>query len=364
MMKPFSPLYFIRKNRGRCVIMLFMVFLTYSAYLGGGYITNIQTLLQEDINSLKKVAVVTDLVSDDNQEDYYRMKAMLDGNKNVHVISQGIKSEVVTDCMAGFTSIFVQYTFNSVEDFKIFCRHVNIHCDFDKLRNGSVIMSELSANNKGIKVGDALKEGKNDNIFGEYTLDALTDETGYHIYYIDERPYDESYLILNTGMGESEFIDYTNELMNEYEVYIYNSKNYAEWADRETMIFKYIYLFILIIFALVLAVVINAAFVGIYQRRQYEFSVYKALGYGRRQIVGKIAGELVCMDIIGLAAGGGIFFLSLYLFNNLYLNKVGKILFYYHPLALFGIMLCNVVMIVPLIFTRCRQMLRADICEY
>ena len=81
-------------------------------------------------------------------------------------------------------------------------------------------------------------------------------------------------------------------------------------------------------------------------------------------IVGKIVGELVCLDFVTLLLGGGIFFLALYLLNNLVLYPAGKYLNYFHPLALTGLLLCNVTILVPLIVTRCRQLLKADICEY
>ena len=128
--------------------------------------------------------------------------------------------------------------------------------------------------------------------------------------------------------------------------------------------FNMIYTFIVILLSVILAVTINAAFVGMYQRRNFEFAVYRAIGISKQRIISKIIGELVCLDFITLTIGGGIFFLALYLFNNLVLYPTGKYLNYFHPLALFGLVLCNITILVPLIITRCRQLLKADICEY
>lgn len=363
MMKPFSPLYFIKENKARCFLIIFMVFLTYTTYLGGIYVTNSGQYYNYDYDYLKKFAYVYYIKTDENMEDYHKMKEMLSSDEKVILIPQGQDNTMLTQTVMGFNSSFLQFTFCSAENFKIFCNHMNINCDFDNLKSGSAIMSPMSAKNAGVKICDELKEGRGD-LNGKYTFDALTDEAGYHIYYINDQPYDFAYLILNNGRSEDEFSDYTDMLMDKYNVGMVNLREYTEIVESNLEILNVLYIFILIIFILVLAVIINAIFVGMYQRRQYEFSVYKALGYGRKQIVGKIAGELICIDIIGLTVGGVVFFLSLYLLNNLYLERAGKFLFYYHPLALFGLMLCNVVMIVPLIFTRCRQMLRADICEY
>ena len=128
--------------------------------------------------------------------------------------------------------------------------------------------------------------------------------------------------------------------------------------------FTPMYTFIVILLSIILAVTINAAFVGMYQRRNFEFAVYRAIGISKKRIVGKIVGELVLLDLGTLTLGGLVFFLALYLFNNLVLYPAGKYLTYFHPLALVGLVLCNVTILVPLIVTRCRQLLRADICEY
>lgn len=367
MMKPFSPLYFIKQNRERCFMLLFMIFLTYVSYLGGIYVTNVSSYFDYEIDNLRRFIVVKYNPSDENLEDYYKLKEVLSADENLTVIPEGVSEFIYTKTVMGFKSGFMQYVFNSVEDFKTFCTHMNIGCDFDNLKVGSMIMSSLSANNKGLNLGDKLEkgqEGSQEGIHDDYTLDALTDESGYHVYYINEQPCESDYLVLNLGMSEEAFLKYSNELMREYDVTIYNSQTYKEEIDAQLKQLNYIYGLILILLALILAVIINAVLAGMYQRREFEFAVYRALGYSKGQIIKKIAGELICMDIIGLVAGGGIFFLGLYLLNNLYLDKVGKTLFYFHPLALFGLIFCNVVLVVPSIFTRCRQMLKADICEY
>lgn len=39
-MNPFSPLYFIKENKARCLLLMFMIFLSWGVYLGGLYATN------------------------------------------------------------------------------------------------------------------------------------------------------------------------------------------------------------------------------------------------------------------------------------------------------------------------------------
>ncbi len=165
-------------------------------------------------------------------------------------------------------------------------------------------------------------------------------------------------------MSEEEFLKYTNELAADYDISIYNAETYAERIDGQTSNLNCIYRFVLILMAIILAITINAAFVGMYQNRTFEFSVYRGIGYSKKRIVCKIMSELLWLDGIGLAAGGILFFSGLYLFNNLCLYPVGKYLRYFHSIALFGLILCNIIVLIPLFITRCRQLVKADICEY
>ena len=137
-----------------------------------------------------------------------------------------------------------------------------------------------------------------------------------------------------------------------------------EHINKQLESLNLIYAFIMILLAVIMAVTVNAAFVGMYQRRHFEFAVYRAIGISKGEIVKKIVGELLCMDGIAVMAGGAIFFLGLYLFNHLVLYPAGKYLRYFHPLALFCALLCNLAVLLPLMITRSRQMLKADMCDY
>ncbi|MBQ3028644.1 MAG: hypothetical protein IJD26_06145, partial [Lachnospiraceae bacterium] len=85
---------------------------------------------------------------------------------------------------------------------------------------------------------------------------------------------------------------------------------------------------------------------------------------GKRKITGKIIGELLWMEGIALVGGGSFFFLGVYLLNHLVLHPRGKYLDYFNDVAFLGLVICNMIILVPLIITRCRQMHRADICEF
>lgn len=363
-MKPFSPIYFIKENKARCFLLMFLIFLGYAVYLGGIYVTNIWAYFDESAAYLKKFVLVYPAESDETLQNFREVSNQVQRKENVTYISLGEGNSLTTETIMGFEIDYLQYTFQSVEDFELFCEYMGITCDFHKLKNGSMIMSDLFVNNCGFEIGDKIDSGIQRNIYGDFSLDATTDETGYHAYYIDNGSDNESNMILNTGMNQAEFDTYIDALKSEYDIDICDFNSVRDDNHKDMDSFNRIYFFLVIMIAAIMAVMINAAFVGMYQRRQYEFAVYRAIGFRKWQMIRKIAGELICMDIIGLFVGGGVFFLGIYLLNHMYLYQKGLYLFYYHPVALTGLFICNISVIVPLILTRCRQLLRADICEY
>ena len=118
------------------------------------------------------------------------------------------------------------------------------------------------------------------------------------------------------------------------------------------------------VFSVILAITINTAFAGMYQKRNYELSVYRAIGISKKKILRKIINELLLIDAIALFMGGVITILFIYLFNNIVLLPDGKFLEYFHPLAVIGVLICNLLSLFPLVLFRVRQIKKADICEY
>ena len=363
-MKPFSPLYFIKENKARCVLLMFMIFLGWGVYLGGLYASNPYNNWKLPIDMYDKIALISPAETEaENALEYELFCEKLRDNDNVEVLQLGQEGGFNWQTIMGFESGYFAFTFFSVEDFKVFCHYRNINCDYSNLKNGSMIMSERFAKNKNLNIGDTIDKDFAENIRDSYTLDALINEDGYTLYFINEKPADTpSILVFGKGINGSELYELIYKIQKEHNVTVHDTLKATLEEQFET--FNMIYYFIILFLSLILAVTINAAFVGMYQRRNFEFAVYRAIGIPKWQIVGKLVGELLWMDIISLVMGGGIFFLGLYLFNNLTLYPIGQYLRYFHPTALFGLVLCNVTVLLPLIITRCRQIFRVDICEY
>lgn len=363
-MKPFSPLYFIKENASRCLALMLMIFLSFGCYLGGLYVTNPLDNWKVPFSYYAVMRTPGASALDADFSQYKAFRQEMEQHPNILVLEQGQSNSFPWTTVMGFEIGTFTLTFRSVEDFKVYCDYFGIECDFTGLSSGSLILSERLAKNKGLELKDMVDRNYSQQIYDTFTVDALTTEEGYCQYYIDDTPIEYPVLmLLPVDISTEEFLQIFTEARERNSVAIYNGL-LQENVEREYESFNLIYTFIVILLAVILAVTINAAFVGMYQRRNFEFAVYRAIGISKKRIIKKIVGELVFLDLITLSIGGCIFFLALYLFNNLVLYPVGKYLNYFHPLALTGLLLCNVTILVPLIITRCRQLLRADICEY
>lgn len=362
-MKPFSPLYFIKQNKLRCILLMFMIFLSFGAYLGGLYIYTPQENWEYSHNIDENHI---EFYSPNNKEKRADFKAFCEEIKkrdDITILELGFPNELTRKTVMGFTDGTLTYTFRTVEDFKLFCNYHNIDCDFSKIESKTVVMSRYMADNGGYKTGDIILPDEKNYLFHDFKVAALTEENGYTQYFIGtEEDVDYTAIIFGNGISLEETRRQVNEIAKTYPI----SYRIPIRVETEEMysIFNTIFFVVVIFLAIILSVTVNAAFVGMYQRREFEFAVYRAIGISKKKIIRKIAGEILFMDVIVLIVGGGIFFLALYLFNELVLASSGVYLVYTAPIAVIALVLCNLMTVIPLILTRSRVLLKADICNY
>lgn len=362
-MTPFSPMYFVKENKKKCILLIFMVFLSYGVYLAGLYVTNPSDNWKVLLEYSDKTVGVGRENQDKDGQKFESFKEEIMEDDKVNAIPVAYYNGFTWETIIGFTMEGFHLTFGSVDDFKDYCDYMGIQCDFANLKDKSMIMSSRFAANAGLKEGDSIDSSiKNeDNVYGEYTLDFITDEDGYTLYFID-KDLPDSILIFSDEMENRELYDYVYKYNNIDNVHI--RENLRERIEGQLEIMNTLYIGIVVLISVIMAVMVNAVFIGMYQKRHFEFAVYRAIGISKCRIMAKICGELICMDVIAILVGGAVFFTSLYLLNNMVLYPAGKYLMYYNPVALRGMLFCNVMIIVPLILTRSRKLLKADICEY
>lgn len=365
-MKPFSPLYFIKENKARCAVLIFMIFLSFAAYLAGLYVMNVITSFEEFGEELYESAAFIHAKARDEEafQSYWEATDAVRQEENVRLVDLGYSNYLNVESIMSFTVGYQSMTFLNREDFKLFCEMKDISCDVDSLSGRSVVMSERMVNRLGLKVGDVLTPEEYSGVSEAFTLEAITNQTTYAYYFLAEGAEPMNAMVLNTGMEKEEFAAYLDRLEEQYPVQMHGYEEDKAETDRTFSFLPKIYISVLVLLAIVMAITVNAVFVGVYQGRTFEFAVYRAIGMGKRKITGKIVGELLWMEGIAVIGGGLLFFLGLYLFNHLVLYPKGLYLDYFNNVAFAGLALCNLIILVPLIITRCRQMHRADICEY
>ncbi len=363
--KPFSAIYFVKENLPRCIVLIFMLFLGYFAYLGGLYVTNPRESTDYSITLLDKTELIAPSfdAEDYDIDELMAVISELENEENLEVIGFESENNFSVESIMGFSCYCdIHYTFKSVEDLVKYCDYLGIEIDKSKLSDKSVIMTEILARNVGASIGDKLEGDKYPNIESKgLVLSDCVDMPFYMFLAVDSEISTglTRIVIGKNGATIDDVVATLSEYVNEGKINIFMKYNSDEFS-----IFNTLYYFVIIFMAIIAAITINAAFVVLYQKRKPEFAVYRGIGISKGQIVRKIAGEILILDAIALTLGAGITALTLYLLNSLLLYPKGMYLSYINTTALLGLVICNLFAVVPLIIMRSKKAIKADITEF
>ena len=123
----------------------------------------------------------------------------------------------------------------------------------------------------------------------------------------------------------------------------------------------YLALFLL---SVVLAVSVNSVLSGHYNKRLYEFGIYRAIGRSKGEIRRKCAAEILLADLVSVVAGIGLVELITFLLNELYYIPGGRYLPYWSKIGVIGVAVSNICVLIPSIWRRSRAMCKADVTEF
>lgn len=371
-MRPLSPLYFIKNNRARCVLLIFMMIFVYLPYAGGLYVTNpydnFSTAVKYSENEYVMICPIADC--DDWADRFISFSESLMNEKGMEASYVSNANYLSWNTIMGYESGGFTFVFPDCESFFKYCSHMGIKCDRNDISDGSMIMSRRFAANRGMKIGSTISKDDDLNIYGNYTLDYITDEEGYTLYFVDENIFTSDLLncpnliIYNNGRDRADVISEINAFSEEKGISVRIGITWDEDISKQFTSLYVIYYLIIVLASLILTVTINAVFVGVYQKREYEFALYNAIGITKGEIVRKIVSEIFLMYVTALIAGGVLFFTGLYLLNNLVLYPEGKYLRYFEIKALTGLIISSVLVTLPVIITRTKRLLKADIKDY
>lgn len=362
---PFSAFYYIDNNRGRAALCMFMMFLASLMFLAGNYIHASVYSFEKEFDYSDKLVVVGLQSTDEEFKDFADFrKAVEEDDKLCSVMSSahgfsGLQHGTVLNLEMGGWA----YVFNSAEDMQEVFKHLGIEGDFSKCKNNSIIISRDFAKDRGIRKGDKLDHSFDSNLDREYTVDALIDDGSFCTFYIHE---DNDALgriyIYSDSMEGQELYDYVKELAGERKVQVGD-------AERNTVLPQFYVFYVLfyaidILIAIVLAVTIHSVITGQYLKRTYEFGIYNAIGRGRREVRAKVAAEVLLMNCIACLIGFAGIFLYTYLINELVYQVKGQYLLYASKIGIIGFVICDVLIVLPLILSKARLMSKADVTEF
>lgn len=368
-MSPFSPLYYIKQNKSRCILLMIMLMLSAVIYVGGLYVTSPPSTFDSAKEINEHCICMRDNAVINNRES--RMDEFIAEIESDYSLDYTYRAAAGAffywDTLMEFSCGINQLAFGSVEDFKKYCEIFDIDVDFSNIKKGSLILSEMFANNLGLSFGDKIDESDNNdliNVFDEcsYTVDYITDQHGYVAYMIMEKPMNNALYLYGKTISGEELKSKALAFEKKYDMLIDTLT--TEEIEAQFSSFYFIYGFIVILVSVIIAITINTAFAGMYQKRNFEFAVYRAIGISKARILRKIISELVLIDGIVLISGSVLTMFFLYLFNNIVLYPDGIYIEYFHPLAIAGVIICNLLSLLPLILFRVKQIKKADICEY
>ena len=363
-MKPMSAFYYVKENKGRAGIVIFLLFFTTLLFLAGNYIDSSYYYWKRAMEYSDRVATVSAISSDEDQKDFYafREKLKRDESLIVYDISGYGYSGLPWICTMGFEMGSTSMIFNSVEDMKDCFERLGIKADLSDMKNGSVCLSSALARQYGLKKGDKVDPSVYKNINGSYRVGAILEDDSYMLFYVEHTDTPFRMHVMSKELSGQALRDYLIKLRGESKVHI--DQPMSVGIEEQFAPFKLIFGAGIVLLSLALAVVVNAVITGQYVARTYEFGVYRAIGLTKREIYGKCAREIFAMDLLAILFGAAIIFLFLFLANELYYIPAGKFLPYYSNMGLYAFLASNALVIVPTIFLKGHSMSKADVTEF
>lgn len=362
---PFSAFYYMKNNRGRVIICIFMMFLATLTFLAGNYIQSVFFTFEKEFEYSDKLVMVNIQSTDEEYMDYTTFLQRVEVDKQLEYVEMtargfsGMSHDTVLNLEMGGQT----FVFNSRENLEKVFKHLGIEGDFANCKNNSMIISKDFAANKGIKLGDTLDHSFEPGLDDTYTVDALIDDGSYCVFYIKE---DNENLgrcyVYSDSMEGKELYDYVNDLAEGLDVKV--SEAERDYVIPQFSIFYLLFYILDMLIAIVLAVTVNSVMTGQYIKRTYEFGVYRALGISKKEIRKKVAAEILLLNVIACVVGFVTTMLFTYMINELYYKVHGLHLMYFSMTGLIGFIVCDVLIIVPLVLSKGRRMSRADVTEF
>lgn len=362
---PFSAVYYIKENRGRSVVCIIMLVLAAFMFLAGNYISSEFGTYDKEFEYSDKLVVVELSSTDEEYKDYREFRKLVEQDENLDFVDSTAYgySGISYDTVMNISLTGQAYVFSSVDDMKKVFDHLGIDCDYIQCTDKSIVISRNLAQNRGLSTGDIVDRGFDQNLNGEYRVGAVIDDGSFCTFYLvdDSTNLGRLYIFSNTMEGRGLY-DYVVQLAGDKKVHITQCER--DFIAPQFNIYYILFYLIDLMVSVVLAVTINSVITGHYIKRTYEFGIYRALGRSRRDIKKKVAAEMLMVNAIACTAGAVIIMLFTYLINELIFKPKGLCLLYMSWTGLLGFVICDLLVMIPVILSKGKKMCQADVTEF
>ena len=401
-MNPFSPFYYLRENKTRTAALVFVMSLSMLSYLTGLYASN---LYIDNIINIESYRDFTVIAAREEEESKEQLNDLLENNPSAidgmriipvdyfadynmrgQLSSVGNYSGVFCNTIMGIRAGSSYPVFHDAEEFREFTGVLGLpyNRDEDKV----IIMGNKLARNFGFRKGDTVS---NDSegllIFGfknPLTLAETYDESGHGVpgqytYFrvdSDYKPSDDeqpnAVLLLRKEGSGAEITAHREELTRAVEnlkirydklIYIDHAKE-QKGVENTYKVFWPLFRAPLLMIGAVLVLTSAGIFSVALEKREFEFSVYKALGFSRSSVLLKSIAEILVLNILSVVVGVIVIIITVASVNELLLHKRGLELQYYSELALTSYILCNIAVFVPLVTMQVHKIIKSNVVRY
>ncbi len=364
-MKSFSALYYIRHNKGRAAVMIFMLFFTTLMFIAGNYIDSMNWFWEKAGEYNEKIVMAGLQSTDEDYKDYNEFLDTVKKDDKLICLERTAKGFRGLDwkCTLGWNMGSVNYLFNSPEDMKTAFERLGIECDFGDIKDNSMVISKAFAKNRGIKKGDVIDMREVSDMEGSFSVDAIIDDDSFINFYVyeDSNSLGRVYIMSNAMEGD-ELYNYVKGIVGEKKVLL--SERLADRVESQLSPVFFMFTAANILLSVIIAVTAYSVITGQYLKRNYEFAIYRAIGIKKSRIRRKCAAEILLMDFIAVIIGAAVIFVTEFVLNELYLKPRGMYLPYICGRAVLSFFISNLMVVLPMVLFKGRQMVKNDITEY
>lgn len=350
---------FLKNNKRKVCLLGFLFLLITICYFGEIYIFDSEKDMLNIMEMNDNITLVY-MTDSESGEEFTTVQKKLE-RENKEYIEVGMDIVYGWKTALGFENSVSTYVFRTIEDLKRYNEAVHMMPNEIKMSGDGIIASELYTKNVGIRKGELLKEDNKYLYFQgkTYRLQETFEKDGYFLYAVDKDCTIEGMLCL--GLSEEEI----GQLEQEYPALgVKTKEQMTENIVSQFKVVNYIYYLVVMMTAIVLAITVYASFKGVWDKRRFEFSLYKAIGFGNFQILWKNGKEILSIAVLGSAAGMSIFMFIWYLMNQTVWKEAGLQFCYFSGRGMEILIMCDMLVLLPFFVSQIRTVCKLDITEY